>query len=149
MADWADQKHSLNIRLYHSISGKYSFLETKFRGMTRSAIFARIGSDLLSVCIHVILKPRCRYILLNCLITSSMLFNIRFLIIFPAANIMCLYMVFRNPMPLMCMRSHNWVNFLYPSREPLGIFGNMIGSTNWNLWRTVFPCKCVTLGPYY
>ena len=48
---------------------------------------------------------------------------------------MCRDMVSRKPIPLMCMRSHHWVNLLYLLSIPLGAFGTIIGSTYWILWR--------------
>ena len=47
-------------------------------------------------------------------------------------------MLFRNPIPLMCMRSQHRVTFLYLSVTPLGTFGTTIGSTCWTLWWTVW-----------
>ena len=93
-------------------------------------------------------KPRWRYILLTCLIPSSMFLTFHFLIIIPVANIMYLGMVFGKPKPLMCMGSHHRVDLLYLLRVPLGKFGTMIGSTCWILWRAVLPYKCGTLASY-
>ena len=70
------------------------------------------------------------------------------LIMFTVANIMCQDMVFRNPIPLMCTKSQHRLNFLYLSNIPLGIFVTMIGSTCWNLWQTLLPWKCGTMGPH-
>ena len=103
--------------------------------MPRSEIYARSGSNSLSACMRVILKPRYSYSLLTCLIPSSMFFNFRFLIIINMENIMCWDMVFRNTMSLTWMSSHHRVTFLYPSRIPLWTFGTMIGSIWWTLWR--------------
>ena len=75
-----------------------------------------------------------------------MFFTFRFLIIIPVENKICQDMVLMNPMPLMCMRYQHKVKFFYLSRMPLGKFVTSIGSTCWNLWHTVLPCKCGTLG---
>ena len=128
MDSWVDRMHSLTVRLNRSISGTCSFLDTQFRDIPRSAISACRGSKSLSACMSGFLKLRCRYSLWICLIPSSMLFFL-FLIILPVANIMCQDMVLRKPMPLMCMKPHHRVNFLYLSRIPLGKFGTMIGYT--------------------
>ena len=121
--------NSLTVRLNCSISGTCSFLDAKFRDMPISFISARSGSNLISVCIHVFLKTCCRYSLLNYLILSSMFFTFLFLIILTVVKIICRDILFRKPMPFMCMRSHHRVTFLYLSRMPLGGFGTMIGST--------------------
>ena len=139
MDDWADQTRSLMVRLNRSISGTCSLLDTQSRDMTISDIYAHIGSNSLSACMRVILKPRCRYRLWTCVIPLSMLFIFRFLIILTVANIMCRDMVFRKPMPLICMGSHHRVKLLYLSRMTLGKFGTIIGSTCWILWWTILP----------
>ena len=54
-------------------------------------------------------------------------------------------MMFRNPIPLTCIRSQHRVTLLYISSIPLGTFGIMIGSTCWILLGTDFPCKFGTL----
>ena len=147
MADGADQTRSLKFRFNSSISGKCSFLDAQVKDMERSAIYAYRGLNLISACISVILKPHFRYSLRTCLIPSSMFFAFILLIMIPVANIMCWYMVLRNPVTLMCMRSHNRVIFFYLSIITLGAFVTIIGSTCFTLWRTVLHCKCVTLGP--
>ena len=144
----ADRTHSLTVQFNFSISSTCSFFDAKFRNIPRSAIYNFRGSNSLSACICVILKPRFRYSLWTCLIPSQMFFIFRFLIILPVANIMCQDMVFRKKIPLMCMRSQHRGIFLYLSRMPLGKFGIMIGSTCWILWRSILPCKCGTLGSY-
>ena len=96
----------------------------------------------------LVLKTRCRYSLSTWLIKSSMFFTFLSLIIILIANRLCKDMIFRNTMSLMYIRSHHRVKFLNLSRMPLGIFGTIIGSTFWNLWRTVFTWKCGTLGIY-
>ena len=77
MADREYLTSSLKVRLNCSIPGKCSFLEAQFRYMPISAIYPRSGSNSLSACIQVILKPRCRYSLLTYLITSSIFFIFR------------------------------------------------------------------------
>ena len=146
MTAQADQTRSLAVWFNRSISGTCSFLDAQFRGMPISAIYAHRGSNSLSACLRVVLKTSFSYSLLTCLIPYSMFFTFLFLIILPVANIMCQDMVFRNPIPLMCMRSQHRVNFLYLSRMLLCKFGTMIGSTCWIFWQTDLPCKCVTLG---
>ena len=147
MAAWTDRTFSLVVWLNHSISGTCYFLDGKFREMPRSSISACSGSNYLSSCKHVILKPCCRYSLLTCLIKSSMFFTFLFLIIIPVANIMCWDIMFRNTIPLMCMRSQHRENLFHLSWMTLGTFGTMIGSTCWNLWRTVLPWRYGTLSP--
>ena len=134
-----DRTRSLTVQLNCSIPGKCSFLDTQFRDMPISAIFARSSSNFLSSCICMILKPCCRYILLTCLIPSSMSFTFQFLIILTVGNIMCWNMAFSNLMTLMVIRSHYRVNFLYISRITLGGFFTMIGSTWWILWQNFSP----------
>ena len=111
------------IRLNHPISGKCSFLDAQFRDIPRSIISAHRGSKLLVACIHMILRPRWRYSLWTYLITLSMFFSFPFLTILPVANIMRWDMVFRNPIPFMCMRSQHRVTFfcIYQGR-PWGRF---------------------------
>ena len=129
----------LAVQLNPSISGTCFFLEAQLREITISAISARRGSNSLSACIHVILKPCWRYALLTCLIPSSMFFTFIFF-----KHTSCGRhnvsggMVTRNTMPLMCMRSQHGVTFLYLSRMPLGTFVTMIGSTFCTLWLTFF-----------
>ena len=55
------------------------------------------------------------------------------------SNILCQYMVFRNSMLSIWMRSQYMITFLYLSGTSFGTFGTMIGSTCWTLWRNVFP----------
>ena len=74
ISTWVDQTRYLKVRLDSLISGRYYFLDAQLREMPRSAISAPRCSNLLSACIPVILKPRCRYILMTCLIPSSMFF---------------------------------------------------------------------------
>ena len=120
LATWEDQTRYLMVQLNISISGTCSFLDAHFRDIPRSAISARSGPNALSFYICVVLKPHCRHILLTCLIKSSMFFEFLFWIILPVANIMCRGIVFRKPIPLMYMRSHHRLKFLYLSRIPLG-----------------------------
>ena len=89
----------------------------------------------------------CMYSLWTYLITSSMFFIFRSLIIIHVANITYWYMVCRKPIPLMCMRSHHRTNFLYLSRMSLGSFFITVCSTLCILWWTVLPWKCGTLDP--
>ena len=145
ISDWLDWKYYLTVLFYSSISYICPFLDVQFMDIPRSAISISRGSNYLSSCICVILKPCCRYSLLKCLIPSSVLFTIRFLIILHVANIMFQYVVFRKPGPLMCMMSQNRVNFLYILRMPLGEFDTMIGSTCCIFRWTVLPCKFGTL----
>ena len=116
--------------------------------MPRSAISACRGSNLLSACMRVFLKSCFRYSLWTCLIPYLVFFIFRFLIILPVTNIMCQDMVFGKPMVLMCMRSQHSLSFLYLPRMPLGVLGNMTGSTCWILCQTFFPFKCGTLSRY-
>ena len=104
MADWEDQALSLTVQLNRSISGTCSSLGAQFSYMQRSAISSCRGSNSLSSCIRVIWKPRFSYSLLAYLIPSLIFFTFRFLIILPVSKIICRYIVFRNPIPLMCMR---------------------------------------------
>ena len=126
---WVYWTRSLAVQLGSSILGTCSFLHTQFRNMTRLAISGDSGSNSLSECMRLILKPNCRYSLLTFLVPSSMFFTFRFLIIFTVENRICRDMVFRNPMPLMCMRLQHKVKLLYLSRITLGKSGNTIGST--------------------
>ena len=125
----AYRTHYFTVSLNRSISGNCSFLDAQFRDILRSAIYAHRGSNLLSACMRVILKPCCRYSLWTCLIPYLVFFIFRFLIILPVTNIMCQDMVFGKPMVLMCMRSQHSLSFLYLPRMPLGVLGNMTGST--------------------
>ena len=70
MADWAYQTNSLNVKLNCSISRKCYFLDTQLQDMSILAISTRSVSNSLSVCMWEILKPRCIYSLLTCLIPS-------------------------------------------------------------------------------
>ena len=96
---------------------------------------------------QVILKPRCRYSLLTCLIPYSMLFIFRFLTILPVENRICRDMVLRNPMLLVFTRLQHRVIFLYLSRTPLVTYGTTSGYVLWTLWWDVLTYKCGTLGP--
>ena len=124
------------VLLNHSISGTCYFLDAQLRDIPRSSISAHSGSNSLSSCMWGVFKPCCRYSFLTCLIPSSVFFTFQVLIMLPVANIMFRYIVFMNPMLLMCMRSQNSVTFLYLSRTPLGAFGTIIGSTCWTLLQT-------------
>ena len=88
MHNWAYLTCFLMAWLNCSISGIFSSLDAQFRDMPRLAVSSRTGLNLLSECIHVILKPCCRYSFWTCLNSSSMLFIFRFLIILPVANIL-------------------------------------------------------------
>ena len=147
MADRAYWKCSLTFLLNCSILGTCFFLNVQFREMPRLAISAHCGSNSLSACLRVIFKPRCRYICFTCLVPSSTLFTFRFLIILTVLNIIFRDMVCRNLIPLVWMRSHHRVTFLYLSRIPLYKFDTMIGYTCWTLWCTILPWKCGTLVP--
>ena len=105
MMAWTDLTRSSTIRMKHSVSGTYYFLEEQFRFMPRAVISLHGGTNSQSVCICVILKPRCRYNLCTCMIPYEMFSIFLYLIILPAANMMCRDMVLRNPSPLMCIRS--------------------------------------------
>ena len=62
----------------------------------------------------MVLKPHCRYSLCTCLIPSSVLFSLRFLIILTMGNRMCWDIEFRKPMPFMCKRSqHRWISCIF------------------------------------
>ena len=76
MVDWAYLTRSLMVRMKRSISGTWSFLDAQFRFIPRAVIYLRIGSKSQSVCICVILKPRCRYNLCTCVIPSAMYPNL-------------------------------------------------------------------------
>ena len=101
MAVWADLTRSLTEYLNCSISGTCYLLNEQFRNMTRSSILSCRVSNLLSVCIHVVLRPRCRYVLRTYSNLSIRLFNLRFVIILTVANIICCDMVLINLIPLM------------------------------------------------
>ena len=139
MAACEDWTRYLTVWSNRSISGACSFLDAQFKDIMRSAISARTDSNSLSACLIVILNPHCRYSLWTCLIPSSLFFIFRFLIILPVENIRCRDMLFRKPMPLICMRSHHRATLLYLSRITLGTFGTVIGSTFWILWRNSPP----------
>ena len=100
MHDWEDRTRSLTLQLKRIISVTCSFLDMQFMDMTGSAISAHSSWNLLSACIRVVFKPHFRYSLLTCLIISTMFSIFRFLIILPVENILCRYMVFRNPISL-------------------------------------------------
>ena len=144
----ADLTRSLMVRMKRSISGTCSFLDAQFRCMPISVISLRSGSNSQSVCICVILKPRCRNSLCTCVIPSEVFSTFRFLIIFPMAKMMCRDMGLRKPIPLMYMRSQHMGTSLYFSRMVLGTLVILTGSTCWILRRTVLPFRCGMLGPY-
>ena len=144
----ADLIRSLTVRMKRSISGKCSFLYAQFRFMPRAVISLRSGSNSQSVCMCVILKPRCRYNLCTCVIPSAICSTFQFLIILPVANMMCRDIEMRKQIPLMCMRSQQMVNSLYLSRMVLGAFVILMGSSCCTLSRTVFPFRCGMLGSY-
>ena len=109
MVAWEDLTRSLTVRMKCSISGICYFLDAQFRFMPRVVIYFRIGLNLQSVRICVILKPRCRYNLCTCMIPSAIFSNFRFLIILPVAKMMFLDMVLRKPITLICMRLQQMV----------------------------------------
>ena len=145
MADRANWTCSLMVWLNCLILVICSFLDAQFRKMPRSSIYACSGSNQLSACIQVILKPHCRYIILTCLNLYSMFFILLFLSILTVENTICQDMVYRNTMPLMCMRSQHRVTFLYLSMIPLDSFGTIMGSTWWTFWKTYVYWKFGTL----
>ena len=123
------------------------FLDAQFRFMPRAVMSLSSGLNSQSLCMCVILKPRCRYNLCTCVITSAMCSTFRFLIILPVANMMCRYMVMRKTIPLMCMRSQQMVTSLYLSSVVLGTFVILTGSTCCTFCRTVLPFRSGMLGP--
>ena len=147
MVDWTDLTSSLTVRMKRSTSGTCSFFYAQFRFMPRAVISLRSGSNSQSLCMCVILKPRCRYSLCTCVIPSAKCLNFRFLVILPVANMMCHDMVFRKAIPLMCMRSQQMVTYLYVSRMVLGALVILTGSTCCTLRRTVLPFRCGMLSP--
>ena len=69
-----DLMRSLTVWMKRSISGTCSLLDEKFRFMPRSVIYLHSHLNLQSVCICVILKPRCRYNL--CTIWNTLNFSV-------------------------------------------------------------------------
>ena len=147
MVDRADLTGSLMVRMKRSISRTCSCLDAHFRFMPRAFVSLCSGSNSQSVCMCVILKPRCRYNLCTCVIPSTMCSTSRFLIIVPVANMMCHDIVLRKPISLMWMRSQHMVTSLYLSRMVLGTLVILTGSTCSILRRTVLTFRCGMLVP--
>ena len=129
MVDRAYLMRYLTVDIKRSISGKCSFLDAQFRFIPRVVIYLRSVSNLLLVCIYVILKPHFRYRLFTCMILSTMVSMFRFLIVIPVANMTCRDMVLRKPITLMRMSSKTFLNSLYLSRIILGTLVILTGST--------------------
>ena len=147
MVAQADLTRSLIFRMKRSISGTCSFLDAQFSFMPREVMSLRSGLNLKSLCMCVIMKPRCRYNLCTCVIPSAMCSTFRFLIILLVANMMCREMMLRKLILLMCMRSQKMVTHLYLSRMVLGALVILTGSTCCTLRRTVLSFRCGMLGP--
>ena len=147
MVAWTELTCSLTVWMKSSISGTCSFLDTQFWFIPRAFVSLCSGLNSQSVCICVILKPRCRYSLCTCVIPSPMFSNFQFLIILPVVNMTFPDMVLSKPIPLMFMRSHQTVTSLYLSRMVLGTLVIFMGSIYCILHLTVLPIRCGMLVP--